>query len=479
MMPHSPSLDSTFVRTALASQLRGHEGPDQQFMRAIIDSRETKPNDLFTALSGARTDGHNHAAQAVKAGATGCILKHTVEGTEAASCFYVDDPLSALQTLAASWRAALPQLEVIGVTGNVGKTTTKLIIAQLLQPKYQVQVNPLNYNNEVSVPLCLLELSPETERAVIEHGMYTRGEIELLCSWTQPQKGIVLNIGPVHLERAGSIEAIALAKRELIEALPANGHAILNIDDPRVAKIRPYTAATVITFGSAERAQIRGHSVESHGTDGFSFTLTVDGTLLGEIDNSERRLRVPLPGTHLLSNVLAGIATAVTEKVPFNAIATAVEQLAVPLRLQISTIGNDITLLDDTYNASPASMHAALDLLAEMPGRHLALLGDMLELGSEEEQAHQQIGERAADDLDLLFTIGQRGSQIGEAAASAGLETSHIENQSDAARTLLKRLRSGDALLVKASNQLHLDAVVKELTIAVNSQFERSVRRHT
>ena len=115
-MPHGPSLDSTFVRTALASQLRGHEGPDQQVMRAIIDSRETKPNDLFTALSGARTDGHNHAAQAVKAGATGCILKHTVEGTEAASCFYVDDPLSALQTLAASWRAALPQLEVICVT---------------------------------------------------------------------------------------------------------------------------------------------------------------------------------------------------------------------------------------------------------------------------------------------------------------------------------------------------------------------------
>lgn len=477
MNPHSPSLDSAFVKRVLASKLRGYEGPDQKFMRAIIDSREAKPNDLFVALSGARTDGHDHAAQAVESGASGCILKHTVDGTETASCFYVDDPLSALQMLAASWRAALPQLEVIGVTGNVGKTTTKLIVAHLLKSKYQVQVNPLNYNNEISVPLCLLELSPATERAVIEHGMYAKGEIELLCSWTRPQIGIVLNIGPVHLERAGSIEAIALAKRELIEALPANGYAILNIDDPLVAKIGADITAKVITFGTTERAQIRGHSVESHGVDGFSFTLAVDSSLSEKIDGAERRLRVPLPGTHLLSNVLAGIATAVTEQVPLDAIGMTVEQLAVPLRLKISTIGNDITLLDDTYNASPASMHAALDLLAEMPGRHLALLGDMLELGSEEARAHQQIGERVADDLDFLFTIGKLGGQIGDAAVRTGLEAFHIENQADAARALITKLRPGDALLVKASNQLHLDDVVKELTTAMNSQFERDARR--
>ena len=461
----APVLDSAFVATALAPLLRGRGGTNRVFARAVIDSREAGPNDLFTALLGERTDGHDHAAAAVQAGATGCLLGRIVDGTEAASRFYVDDPLVALQTLAAAWRAALPDLEVIGVTGNVGKTTTKLIVAQLLEPKYRVQVNPLNYNNEISVPLCLLELQPETERAAIEHGMYTTGEIALLTAWTRPRIGIVLNVGPVHLERAGSIETIALAKRELIEALPANGHALLNIDDPLVAEMAPHTAATVTTFGSSGSARIRGHSVVSDGAKGFSFTLEIEG-------EAERRLRVPLPGAHLLSNVLAGIAAALVDDVPLEAIGEAVERLTIALRLSVSTIGDEVTLLDDTYNANPASMNAALDLLGEMPGRHVALLGDMLELGSEEDRAHVAIGERAGAELDLLFTVGDLGARIGEVAAAAGAETQHMENKEQAASVLTERLRPGDAVLIKGSNALHLETVVSDLKAAMGPRPE-------
>ena len=264
-----PELNSAFVAAALAPLLRGRGGTDRVFQRAIIDSREARPGDLFVALPGERTDGHDHAAAAVQAGATGCLLGRITDGTEAASRFYVDDTLEALQVLAAAWRQALPDLEVLGVTGNTGKTTTKLIAAQLLEPAYRVQVNPLNYNNEISVPLCLLELDSDTERAVIEHGMYTAGEIALLTTWTRPRAGIVLNVGPVHLERAGSIETIARAKRELIEALPAGGHALLNADDPLVAAMAPHTDATVTTFGTTEGAQVRARDIESNGAEGL------------------------------------------------------------------------------------------------------------------------------------------------------------------------------------------------------------------
>ncbi len=455
MTAEQPLLNSAFVADALAPLLRGRGGTDRTFERAIIDSREARPGDLFVALPGERTDGHDHAAAAVAAGATGCLLGRIVDGTEGASRFYVDDPLLALQTLAAAWRQALPNLEVLGVTGNTGKTTTKLIAAQLLEPVYEVQVNPLNYNNEISVPLCLLELRPETERAVIEHGMYTTGEIALLTTWTRPRAAIVLNVGPVHLERAGSIENIALAKRELIESLPADGHALLNTDDSYVAAMAPHTAATVTTFGTAEHADVRGHSVESNGPKGFTFTL--------EIAGEQRRVRVPLPGAHLLSNVLGSIAAAYRDDVPLDVIVAAVERLSIPLRLSVSSLDGDITLLDDTYNANPASMNAALDLLREVPGRRVALLGDMLELGSEEDAAHRAIGERAGAELDLLFTIGDLGARIGEVAAANGTEAIHIENKADAANVVAERLRPGDALLVKASNALHLETVVADL----------------
>ena len=241
MTPPAPVLDASFVAGALGDRLRGREGPDATFVRAIIDSRVAAPGDLFVALPGERVDGHDFAAAAVSAGASGCLLERPIDGTEPTARFLVDDSLAGLQALGARWRDALEGTEVVGVTGNVGKTTTKGMIAAVLRARYRTEATDNNYNNEIGVPLCLLELDASTERAVIEMGMYTTGEIALLCQWARPHIGVVLNVGPVHLERAGSMATIVAAKRELVEALRADGHAVLNADDADVSAMAAST----------------------------------------------------------------------------------------------------------------------------------------------------------------------------------------------------------------------------------------------
>ncbi len=455
----APVLDATFVATALAGRLRAREGraPDTTpFIGAAIDSRVVQPGDLFVALPGERVDGHDFAARAVHAGASGCLLNHAVAGAEDAALFMVDDTLASLQDVGAAWRAALTGVQVIGITGSVGKTTTKAIVASVLSARYRVQANPLNYNNEVSVPLCLLELRPETERAVIEHGMYTTGEIALLCRWTRPRIGIVLNVGPTHLARAGSIEAITQAKRELVEALPADGAAVLNADDDRVRSMAPHTVARVWWFGTAEDADVRGSDVVSRGAQGFDFTLTFGGTV--------RRVHVPLPGRHLLSNVLAAAAAGFADGLTFDEVARAIEALDVPLRLTVIEIPGGITVLDDTYNAQPASTLAALDLLAEMPGRHIALLGDMRELGDASRAEHQRVGQHAAETVALLVTIGDDARLLGAAARDAGLAgVVHAASLEGALTTLRARLEPGDVVLIKGSHALGLEHIVARL----------------
>ncbi len=459
----APVLDAAFVTTALGGRLRARAGsaPDStRFGGAAIDSRAVQPDDLFVALPGERVDGHAFAPYAVEAGATGCLLTHEVRDIESAgpaALFLVDDTLASLQHLGAAWREALVDTQVVGITGSVGKTTTKAIVASVLATKYRVQANPLNYNNEVSVPLCLLELRPETERAVIEHGMYTTGEIALLCRWTRPRIGVVLNVGPTHLERAGSLEAITQAKRELIEALPADGAAVLNADDDRVRSMAAHSPAPVWWFGTAEDARVRGTDLASDGARGFDFTLHLDG--------ASRRVHVPLPGRHLLSNVLAAAATALADGLTLDEVAAAIEALDVPLRLNVIELPGGITVLDDTYNAQPASTIAALDLLDEMSGRHVALLGDMRELGDLSRVEHERVGRRAAEVVALLITIGDEARALGEAARAAGLgDVQHVDSRDAAIEALRARLAPGDVVLIKGSHALGLEHVVTALS---------------
>ncbi len=455
---HGPALDAAFVARALGDSLRERRGPDARFRRAVIDSRRVEPGDLFVAFRGERADGHDFAADAVARGATGLLLERPpaedLPGEPAV--FVASDALAGLQRTAAAWREALRGLEVVGVTGNVGKTTAKLIASAVLERRYRVRTSALNYNNEIGVPLCLLELEPGIERTVIEHGMYTTGEIAQLCEWTRPRVGVVLNVGPVHLERAGSLEAIARAKRELVEALPADGFALLNGDDPAVAAMAAHTAAHVLRFGTGEHAEIRGSELDSHGAGGFTFTLEAFG--------ERRRVRVPLPGAHLLPNVLAAAAVGLVEGLPFPEVGEALEALDVPLRLTVRCLPGGVTLLDDTYNASPAATRAALDLLGEMSGRRIALLGDMLELGELAATSHEQVGRHAASRADTLYTVGELAPLIAEGARAAGLgDVRSLGSKAEAAEALRALLRPGDALLVKGSRALALETVVGEL----------------
>ena len=461
-MTGDPVLGADFAARALGAALRERRGPPARFARAAIDSREVRPGDLFVALRGERADGHGFAAEAAARGAAGLLLERPPAGPLPGdpAILVVDDALAALQRTAAAWRAALPRTAVLGVTGSVGKTTTKLIAAAILARRYRVRASELNYNNEIGVPLCLLELGPGDERAVIEHGMYATGEIARLCEWTRPRAGVVLNVGPVHLERAGSLEAIARAKRELVEALPAGGCALLNADDPAVAAMAEHTRARAIRFGAGGGADVRGSGLESRGARGFAFTLAAGG--------ERRRVRVPLPGAHLLPNVLAAAAAGLADGVPFADAADALEALDVPLRLTVRCLGGGVTLLDDTYNASPAATLAALDLLGEMAaegrGRRIALLGDMLELGPLAESAHEQVGRRAAARADALYAVGDLGAAIARGARAAGLAAvRRFETKEDAAAALRETLRPGDALLVKGSRALALETLVAEL----------------
>jgi UDP-N-acetylmuramoyl-tripeptide--D-alanyl-D-alanine ligase len=453
-------LDAAFVTAALGPRLR-HPVPSPDvhtvFTRAVIDSREARAGDLFVALPGERADGHDFVAAAVAAGATGVLVSRepAAGAIGSAVVFLVDDTLEALQHLAAMWRRLLP-LQVVGVTGSVGKTTTKAIVAAVLGAKYRVQANPLNYNNEISVPLCLLELGPATQFAVVEMGMYTTGEIALLCRWAQPRTGIVLNVGPTHLERAGSIEAIAQAKRELPESLPEDGDAILNVDDPLVRAMADHIRARIWWFGTDERAEVRAADVTSDGAASFSFTL--------HYRNESRRVRVPLPGKHLVSNVLAAAATGLAHGMTFEEVADAIEALAVPTRMRVITRSDGTRIIDDTYNAQPASMIAALDLMDEMPGRHIALLGDMRELGDASRYEHERVGERAGEVLDALVTIGDEARRLGAIALTSGAgEVHHATTHEEAAALLLTLVRPGDVVLVKGSHALGLESVVTEL----------------
>lgn len=484
--PSPPVFDSAFVEDTLGDLLRDRGGGDARFHRAVIDSRRVEPGDFFVALPGERTDGHDHAAAAAARGAAGLLLERPAAGLEeqragadreGPAYFLVPNALAALQVLGARWRAALPATEVIGITGNVGKTTTKAIAAALLRTRYRVAASPLNYNNEIGVPLCLLELTPDIERAVIEHGMYTTGEIALLCHWTRPRIGCVLNVGPVHLERAGSMETIARAKRELVEALPPDGWAILNADDAVVAAMAGHTRARVLRFGTAAAAEVRGARVEPRGEAGFAFDLHAPADLdpvSGRWTRTDvRRVHCPLPGRHLLSNVLAAAAVALVDGVGLDDVCAAIERLDVPLRLAIRELrlaGGAITLLDDTYNASPQATRAALDLLAEIApgpgGRRVALLGDMRELGARSTELHADTGRYAAERVDLLLTVGDEAQVLSDAARAAGLAPGAVRHLSDpdaAAAALAAALHPGDVVLVKGSRALALERVIASL----------------
>jgi UDP-N-acetylmuramoyl-tripeptide--D-alanyl-D-alanine ligase len=286
--------------------------PDAAFKRGVIDSREARPGDLFFALRGENVDGYEYVGAAIANGASGAVIARPIEAPTDAALFHVSDPLTALQRLAANWRAR-HDVRVVGVTGSVGKTTAKELIANVLSRRYSVLKSEANLNTEIGIPLTLLNLRGEHQRAVLELAMYQPGDIALLAAISRPTVGVVTNVSPVHLERVRSFGRIVAAKAELVEALPADGLAVLNGDDPRVSALSNRTRARTVLFGTSEQCDIRATNIISRGLDGFSFDLSLSGGSASQADGGAGRgLRIesPLPGKHHVYACLAATAVA-------------------------------------------------------------------------------------------------------------------------------------------------------------------------
>ncbi len=446
------------VWEALGNQLvASHAGTPTSFEGGAIDSRLAGPGDLFFALRGERADGHDYVPQAIQAGVSGVVTERPVD-TNGPPSFHVTDSLHALQRLAASWRNR-HEVRVIGVTGSVGKTTAKELIAHVLSSRYRVLKSEANLNTEIGIPLTLLLLREEHERAVLEMAMYSRGEIALLSEISRPIVGVVTNVGPVHLERLAYMGAITAAKAELVEALPADGLAVLNGDDPRTAGFALRTRARAVLFGTSPQCDFRAVEILSHGLAGVEFRMTTPA--------GDAAVRCPLPGRHHVYPALAAAAVALNEGMSIDEVTAALADARPDLRLTPRPGPGGSVIIDDSYNASPASMMAALDLLSECPGRRIAVLGDMRELGAASEEGHRAVGRHAAGCCEVLVVVGEDARLIAEEARLAGHPSVRfIASSGEAADLLRREVQSGDTVLIKASRAVGLESVVDALVVA-------------
>jgi len=446
---------------------------------AVIDSRQVIPGSLFVAIPGENLDGHDFIEEAFRRGASFALIQREVNGEFRTIdlravlsidslpgadlvppfCLRVENTVTALQQIARYWRRKL-DLRVVGITGSVGKSTTKELVAEVLSTKYRTLKSPGNLNNEIGLPLTILRLSSGHQRAVLEMGFYVPGEIAFLCDIALPQIGVVTNIGMVHAERAGSQEAIAHGKAELVQALPPapEGVAILNFDDPWVRQMEEKTKARVFFYGLSREANLWADNVVGLGLEGIRFRLHYQGETL--------HVRIPLIGRHSVHTALRAAAVGLVEGMNWQEILEGLHQGHTQLRLAAVRSQTGALLLDDTYNASPESMLAALNLLDELGGRKVAVLGDMLELGPYERGGHEMVGLRAAQVANILLTLGERAHLIAEAARRAGMnKISILEfNEFDPLLEWLKaNLTEEDAVLIKGSHGLRMDRIASML----------------
>ena len=419
------------------------------------DSRAVQPGCVFVAFPGAKFDGHDFAAQAVQQGALFAVVNHPVAGVPAAQQIVCPDSYRAMMTIGANYRAAFSPC-LIGVTGSVGKTTTKEFCYAVLAEFGPAVKTEGNQNNELGLPLTLLKLTDETRYGVVEMGMSHAGEIERLSKAARPAAGIITCIGVSHLENLGSRENILRAKLEICAGLPQGAPLVLNGDD---AMLR----------GAALPAHVRPvwFSLENQQADVYASDIqeTADGMLfiLEDAENGSFAVRLPLPGRHNIGDALAAYCAATRLGLDARRAARALQNFSqTGMRQHIVKI-HGVTVIEDCYNANPDSMHAALEMFKKYPcRRRFALLGDMLELGAVSEQAHADVGAQvAADDIYCLITLGSAARRIAITAAAKGQKTIHANSHREAADALLSRVQPGDAVLVKASRAIALEKALQ------------------
>ncbi|MCZ2857062.1 UDP-N-acetylmuramoyl-tripeptide--D-alanyl-D-alanine ligase [Blastococcus sp. VKM Ac-2987] len=454
-------LSLTEVAELAGGRLEG--APDGAVTGTVtLDSRAVAAGDLFVAVAGERADGHDFLPAAAAAGAVAALAARP---DPALPCVVVDDPVAALGRLAAGVHERLTAAGVrtLAITGSSGKTSTKDLLGQVLAAAGPTVSPPGSYNNDIGLPLTVLSADRDTRFLVLEMGSRGPGHIARLCRVARPQVGVVLNVGSAHLGEFGSPEGIAQAKGELVEALPADGTAVLNADDLRVLGMAPRTRARVRTTGRSAAADVRAVDVELDDSARPRFTLVADG------ERAPVALRVV--GEHQVANALsaAGAALAAGLRLPDVAAALSAAEPRSRWRMEVDRRADGVTVVNDAYNANPESMRAALAALAGLPGeRRIAVLGGMAELGPDAAAEHERLGrDAAAAGVDLVVAVGADAVGIAEGAAAggrrAGEESVHVPDRGAALAWLTGVLRPGDVVLVKASRSYGLELLAADL----------------
>ena len=458
-------LTVTEVASAVGGAIAGdgRAADDVTITGVAIDSRAVAPGDLFVALAGERTDGHDHAGAAVAAGAAAVLCQRDIPDVPVQ--IVVDDTVAALGALAHHVLDRLPNLTVVGITGSSGKTSTKDLLADVLSSFGSTVAPPGSFNNELGLPLTVLRCDPETRFLVLEMGARGRGHIAYLCSIAQPHIGVALNVGHAHVGEFGSQAAIAEAKSEIVAGLPADGIAVLNADDPLVRGMAGATQAPVMTFGEAPGAEVRFDDVRLDDLARASFTLH-HGT-------DSAAVTLPLSGAHMVSNAAAAAAVALGVGMPLADVAAALSaaQPRSRWRMEVTETPDGVTIINDAYNANPESMRAALKALADMgrrgDGRTWAVLGEMLELGDESMTAHDSIGRLAVRlNISRLIAVGDGARPIHLGAGHEGSwdnESAWVPDVDTALATLREEVQTGDIVLVKASRAVGLERIAAQL----------------
>ncbi|PZM91204.1 MAG: UDP-N-acetylmuramoyl-tripeptide--D-alanyl-D-alanine ligase [Actinobacteria bacterium] len=423
-----------------------------------FDSRKVRPGGLFVAFRGEKVDGHDFAASAVAAGAVATMGTREVPGVP---MVLVDDALAAMAKLARAVLNQLPELTVVGLTGSSGKTTTKDFIAQLAARLGPTVAPAGSFNNELGHPYTVLRAGRDTRFLVLEMGARGPGHVRYLCEIAPPRIGVVLNVGVAHIGEFGSVDGIAAAKGELVEALPPDGVAVLNADDPRVRAMAERTEAEVVLVGEAADATLRAEEVVLDERGRAAYTLVYRPGASGSGSTAEERVRVRLAvaGRHQVANTLAAAAVALRLGMPVRELPEALGALRLvsSRRMDVFDRPDGVTVIDDSYNANPASTAAALRALVAMGNgrRTVAVLGYQAELGEFEREGHEEVGRLAAElGVDRLIVVGEPAAPICDGAAAVknwGGESVLVADQEAAIELLRRELRSGDVVLVKGS----------------------------
>lgn len=432
------------------------EKKEQEVQGIVTDSRKVEEGFLFVPIKGARVDAHDFIDGVMEKGAL-CTLTERELGEKSFPYIKVNSSLQAVKDIAEFYLKQL-SIPVVGITGSVGKTSTKEMIAAVLEEKYNVLKTKGNFNNELGVPLTVFGLRPDHEIAVLEMGISDFGEMHILAKIARPDTCVITNIGLCHLEFLKSRDGILKAKTEIFDFLESDGHVILNGDDDKLITVRDVKGIKPLFFGVDNHQGVWADEIESRGLKGISCRIHA-----GE---ESFKVLIPIPGRHMVYNALAGTAVGLTYGMNMEEIKKGIESLqSLSGRFHIIETGKR-TIVDDCYNANPVSMKASLDVLQDALGRRVAILGDMGELGKEEVEMHREVGVyAAARDIDKIICVGELAGDMAEAArlAAPTKDIVHFAEKESLLEALPEMIRDGDTILVKASHFMEFEKVVEML----------------